>query len=143
MSYDIVSKLLRMAGTDALPSGVFSEVLYDAVEKDGTPTSERVVAITAEVAEAKQVSFGKKRVHMEGALIIRMYEPDGKGDGAQIGHASTIALNLTNQKLSQEAVPGSLVTVEFGVATPLNSARTGPQWERTVRAPFRATFYLN
>ncbi len=138
MSFFYIGKILRTTMTAALPSGTFSQVVYDALDIAALPASVRAASITYEMGEPQLMSFGKQRVQIVGTGFIRLYEPTDKGDGDQTKIADEIAEVLTHQSALDDRV-----RLDYGLAGLSNTNRTGAHWERVLRIPFKASYYLN
>ena len=137
--FDSIIGTIRKTVTDALPTGVFAEVLYDAVESDMSKitANARFAGVQMEFTDPIQMTIGARpRFEQEGILIVRLYEPDGKGDGTQLTHASTICDNLRSKKASGTGY--SIIFQSPGVA---NGIKEGDFHVREVRANLRIRFY--
>jgi hypothetical protein len=136
--FDVIYGLLKTAGVAALPNEMRSSVVFDAVEPNAPKSGVRYAAITIENTESQLMTVGpSKRYQVDGALMIHLYEPAGDGEGQQAAIATKIATALTSGRL----VKGT-TSVRLQSGSVLNTGRSGSSWERLVRVPFSATYYL-
>lgn len=139
MFSDILTEV-RSQALAALPPGVYASdrILFDALDKDITPTDLRTVNITTQLGASTLASVGRpKRYRTVGVLYIRLYEPSGKGDGHQLIHASTICDALRG--LSTEKGDTKIL---FRAPTLANAPREGGMWVRVVQVDFRADTFV-
>lgn len=130
---------LRQALTESLPSGRYPKVLYDALDKDFTPTPEdpAFAHISHDMAESRQMSMGgNPRFQADGFAFVTLYNATTSGDKDQLSYASRIADFLLNK-----TVTGSNFSIRFKSPTLANAPRAGAHWVRQVRTPFRVTYY--
>lgn len=143
---DIILHVRGVAST-ALPETEFSEVVWDGTESqlqsfDNSP--KRVCAVQTEFSDPRQISLGKQARHRQlGLLQFVLYEPNGEGDGTQLGIANTIVAGLrTNEKTQAFNTAGDLrFSVNILNPSIANGARQGSSFLRIVRATLRIDFF--
>lgn len=137
--FDRIIGATRQTAVDALPEGVFTEVLHDALESDIALMSKtsRFAAIQTEYGDPIQATIGPSpRFIQDGILIIRLYEPDGSGDGDQLTYASNIC-----DLLRSKAVSGTGYRIRFVSPGIANGIKEGSHHVREIRANLDITFY--
>ena len=127
---------IRETAAASLPTGVYAadRILYDALDKDITPTNLRTVNITSQQGLTARASMGgPSRFRTIGILYVRLYEPTGKGDGVQLDHATAIA-----DYLRERVVTKGDVEIRFRAPSLVNAPRENSMWVRIVQVEFRA-----
>lgn len=139
--YDRIYGLMRQAVRNSLPTGVYADnrVLFDALEKDitPTPTSSRAVNISQEMGEPRRMTIGANPLtRMEGFMMATLYDPSGSGDGDQLAALSAMTRYLLEKKIVEAGIK-----IQFGVPGPANGQRTGSHWVKILRIPVQVDFH--
>lgn len=139
--FDVIYSLLKTAAVAALPTEMKATAVFDAVENPSTNVKSgvRYAAITIENTESQLMTIGpSKRYQVDGAVMIHLYEPSGDGEGQQ----AVIATQIIKTMMASPRLVKGTTSVRLQSGSVLNTARSGSSWERLVRVPFSATYYL-